>query len=270
MTPRLPRLFALLTLPLLALSGGCEQTTKTVEVPEGMINIPAGSFIMGSDKVDTEGRAKEFGSMKAWYLDEHPQHKVTLPAYFIDRVEVTVGAYALYLHATGSAAPKGWKGATEDTRAIPVTGVNWHESTNYCTWLGKQLPTEAQWEKAARGEKGLEFPWGDTFDASKANTGATRLGSVMPGGHFPEGASPYGVMDMTGNLWEWTDSWYQPYPGSTYHTDDFGEQYKVIRGGGWGGIGHYTLDQFYRTAYRFYIDPKIGFNDAGFRCAKTP
>jgi formylglycine-generating enzyme required for sulfatase activity len=238
--------------------------------PDGMVLVPAGSFLMGSDKVDTEGRAQEFGSMKPWYLDEHPQHSVDLPSYFMDKTEVTNGQYALYLTATGAAVPKGWsaQALTPQNRDRPVTGVNWYESDSYCRWLGKRLPTEAEWEKAARGTDGREFPWGDTFDANKANTGATRLGSVTPVGHFPAGASPYGVMDMVGNVWEWTDSWYKPYPGSDYHSDDFGEKYKVIRGGGWGGVGHYTLEHFYRTAYRFYIDPSIGFNDAGFRCAK--
>ncbi|MDH5527652.1 MAG: formylglycine-generating enzyme family protein [Nitrospirota bacterium] len=235
--------------------------------PPAMIRILGGPFLMGSDKEDTEGRAREFGAMKPWYLDEHPQHSVNLPTYWIDRTEVTVGAYALYLHATGAPVPNGWTGVG-DKRDLPVTGINWFQADAYCKWLGKRLPTEAEWEKAARGTDGREFPWGETFDAMKANTGATRLGNVMPVAHFPEGASPYGVMDMVGNVWEWTGSWYEKYPGSDHHSDAFGNKFRVIRGGGWGGVGHYTLDQFYRTAYRFYIDPSIGFNDAGFRCAK--
>ncbi|MFQ5508310.1 MAG: formylglycine-generating enzyme family protein [Leptospirillia bacterium] len=260
------------------LSTGCDSPTDssrplffetTPTPPEGMVLIPAGPFVRGSDKEDTEGRAKEFGAMKPWYLDEHPAHKMTLPAFFIDKTEVTVGAYTLFLHATGSGVPSDWPGATPENRDLPVTGVNWHQADAYCTWFGKRLPTEAEWEKAARGPDGREFPWGDTFDAMRGNTGAARLGKLMPVGHFPEGASPYGVLDMVGNVWEWTASWYLPYPGSDYHTDDFGEKYRVIRGGGWGGIGHYTLDQFYRAAYRFYIDPAISFNDAGFRCAKS-
>jgi len=240
------------------------------DVPDGMVLVPAGPFLMGSNKEDTEGRAQEFGAMKPWYLDEHPKHTVNLPSYFIDRTEVTNGQYALYLQATGAAVPRGWSASalSPENRERPVTGVNWYEADHFCRWLGKRLPTEAQWEKAARGTDGREFPWGDDFDPKKGNTGATRLGSVTPVGHFPEGASPYGVLDMVGNVWEWTDSWYAPYPGSTYHSDDFGEKYKVIRGGGWGGVGHYTLEHFYRAAYRFYIDPSIGFNDAGFRCAK--
>ncbi|MDH4228871.1 MAG: formylglycine-generating enzyme family protein [Nitrospirota bacterium] len=243
--------------------------TASSGAPPEMIKIPAGPFLMGSNKEDTEGRAQEFGSMKPWYLDEHPQQKVVLPGFLIDRTEVTVAAYALFLHATGSPLPNAWQGEGPDQRDRPVTGVNWFQADAYCTWLGKRLPTEAEWEKAARGTDGREFPWGNEFDPMRGNTGATRLGSVMPVGHFPEGASPYGVLDMVGNVWEWTGSWYLPYPGSDYRSDDFGEKYRVIRGGGWGGVGHYTLDHFYRTPYRFYIDPSIAFNDAGFRCAKN-
>jgi len=241
-----------------------------VEVPAGMVVVPAGPFLMGSDKEDVEERAKEFGAMKPWYLDERPMQTVNLPTFFIDRYEITNGEYALYLHATGDSVPNGWDRALIKGETIrqPVTGVNWFQADGYCRWLGKRLPTEAEWEKASRGTDGREYPWGEGFDPMKGNTGATRLGKVMPVGHFPEGASPYGVEDTVGNVWEWTDSWYQQYPGSDYHSDDFGETYKVIRGGGWGGVGHYTLDHFYRSAYRFYIDPAIGFNDAGFRCAK--
>ncbi len=269
----------LLVASLLTVLAACQPATdsstplffdKTSHAPEGMVYIPAGPFTMGSDDEDTEGRAKEFGSMKPWYLDEHPAHQVNLPAYYIDIFEVPNGKFQLYLSATGAPAPRGWKPETMkgEVLDLPVTGVNWYEADRYCQWLGKRLPTEAEWEKAARGTDGREFPWGNEFDKMKGNTGSTRIGNVTPGGHFPEGASPYGVMDMVGNVWEWTDSWYDAYPGSTYHSKDFGQRNKVIRGGGWGGIGHYTLSHFYRTAYRFYIDPGIGFNDAGFRCAK--
>jgi formylglycine-generating enzyme required for sulfatase activity len=279
MTRHLAKFFA--PALLLGLLSACQPATesqdplffsKTPPPPNGMVLVPAGAFVMGSDKTDTEGRAKEFGSMKPWYLDEHPAHQVTLPDYFIDTYEVSNRAYGLFLHATGNQVPSSWNPdmLSDANGDKPVTGTNWFEADQFCTWLGKRLPTEAEWEKAARGPNGLEYPWGPEFDAMKGNTGATRLGGVMPGGHFPEGASPYGVNDLVGNVWEWTASWYQPYPGSDYNNDDFGDKYRVIRGGGWGGIGHYTLDHFYRGAYRFYIDPSIGFNDAGFRCAKSP
>ncbi len=155
---------------------------------------------------------------------------------------------------------------------LPVTGVTWRQAQAYCEANGKRLPTEAEWEKAARGPLGLEFPWGNEWDESKLNIGAGEgwPHNVAPVGSYPQGVSPYGVHDMAGNVMEWTADWYQAYPGSKYESDDFGEKMRVVRGGGWGGLGHYVISHFYRTGYRFNLGPGYTFVDLGFRCAKSP
>lgn len=152
---------------------------------------------------------------------------------------------------------------------LPVTGVRWRDADAYCRSTGRRLPTEVEWEKAARGPEGLEFPWGNTWDEHKANVGAdpSREPGPMPVGSFPAGRSPYGIEDMAGNVMEWVADWYDAYPGSDYASPDFGRHYKIARGGGWGGLGHYVLSTFYRTAYRFNLRPDSRFNDLGFRCA---
>lgn len=247
--------------------GGC---LKASPPPPGMVLIPAGEFIMGTDKVDTEGKAAEFGTVKPWYLDEHPKHKVRLETYFIDQYEVTNSQYQEFVAATGSRPPEDWeRGRIPQGREnYPVTFVNWYGADRFCRWKGRRLPTEAEWEKAARGADGRDFPWGNEFDPTKANTGDTGIGDLAPVGQFEAGKSPYGVYDMSGNVWEWTADWYKPYPGSDYMSEAYGEKYKILRGSSWGGTGHYTIPYFYRTSYRFYIDPEGAFPDAGFRCAQ--
>jgi formylglycine-generating enzyme required for sulfatase activity len=232
-----------------------------------MRNIPKGDFIMGSDREDTAQEGPESGSPKPWFLDEHPQHKVFLPAYRIDFYEVTNQQYAEFVADAHLLPPPTWPEGRypPDQGRLPVTGITWFEADSYCRWAGKRLPTEAEWEKAARGPEGLEFPWGNTFDEKKGNIGSKGLAAV---GSFPEGRSPYGIYDLAGNVSEWVADWYKPYPGNSYTHPAFGKRFKVVRNSSWGGsVGHFTLSHFYRSAYRFFQPPERRFRDVGFRCA---
>ncbi len=235
-----------------------------------MVLIPAGEFVMGSNKIDTAGEAREFGTVKPLYLDEHPERRISLPDYYIDKYEVTNVAYGVFVRETSARAPAGWKpGILLGQEHHPVTGINWYDAERYCRWGGKRLATEAEWEKAARGTDGREYPWGNKYDGKRANTGDAGRGGLVKIGSFPQGASPFGVHDLTGNAWEWVDAWYQAYPGSDFDSPLFGEKFKVIRGMSWGGSGHYAIPHFYRAAYRSYARPETSFPDVGFRCAKN-
>ena len=284
-----------------------------------MIRVPSGPFVMGSDRIDKDlRRSSEIGVGKPLFVDEHPQHTIDLPTFYIDRYEVTNARYREFVIQKNYWVPQSFKddgyllsprvlAAADDetlrrlavdtfrldidTRdmgrealleaiarhqqaqdRLPVTGVSWRDANDYCHWAGKRLPTEPEWEKAARGTDGREFPWGNEWSPGKANVGAVSNGGdpgVMPVGSFPDGASPYGVDDMAGNVMEWVADWYQPYSGNNYHSENFGQRFRVIRGGGWGGVGHYVISHFYRSAYRFYLRPELAFNDLGFRCAKS-
>jgi len=236
-----------------------------------MVTVPAGPFVLGSDDVDTEDRAREFGGRRPWYEDEHPRQTRMLPAFRIDRTEVTEGAYQVFVREVGYLPPPHWTGTppAPPHPELPVVRVTWMDAQNFCHWRGARLPTEMEWEKAARGPKGNVYPWGDAFDPARANVGQD--GGVAPAGRFTASASPYGALDMAGNVWEWTSSWYGPYPGATGESPLYGHRFKVLRGGSAGAAGgHYRLEALTtRASYRFYLDPRARVEDAGFRCARS-
>jgi formylglycine-generating enzyme required for sulfatase activity len=149
----------------------------------------------------------------------------------------------------------------------PVTGVNWFAAKEYCAWRDARLPSEAEWEKAARGANGFEYPWGNEWDPRITNTGDDGEWDegMAPVGVYPKNKSPYGAFDMSGNVWEWVADWYAPYEGSTYAAKAFGKTKRVIRGGG-GGVGHYAISYFFRGATRQFAEPEMESEDVGFRC----
>lgn len=276
------RLRLLMALAVAVFAGACDQASTPPEqdvrftptAPAGsvtldMVTVPAGPFRFGSNDVDTENRALEFGGRRPWYEDERPMQSVELPAFRIDRTEVTESQYLLFMQQVDYPPPPEWDGNTPSHPNRPVVNVNWMDAQNYCHWRGARLPTELEWEKAARGTGGGIYPWGNPFDRDKANVGQT--GEISEVSHFPDSASPYGAQDMAGNVWEWTSSWYLPYPGNTTPSDLYGKRHKVLKGGSAGAKGgHYLLEELTtRASYRFFLDPRTKSPDAGFRCVQS-
>ncbi|MFA7240369.1 MAG: SUMF1/EgtB/PvdO family nonheme iron enzyme [Sulfuricellaceae bacterium] len=214
------------------------------------VNIPQGEFIMG---------------------ETYEAHRVTLLNYAISRVTITNAQYQLFVQASGYEPPKYWNGKRppRGKESHPAVGASWHDAQSYCRWLGEAigkpvaLPSEAQWEKAARGaDDARQYPWGEVFDAARCNVRESGFGDTTPVGIFPNGASPYGCLDMAGNVWEWTRSLYKEYP---YDPGDGREELgidggRVVRGGGWGSRPDYA-----RCAFRNWNRPVVRSGNLGFR-----
>jgi len=217
-----------------------------------MILIPEGEFLMGSE---------EFGP-------ESPQHKVHLPAYYIDKYPVTNAEYKRYIGETRARPPHHWGGdeVPPGLEGHSVHRVSWFEAVMYAEWAGKRLPEEAEWEKAARGTDGRRWPWGNEFDEDLAlvwDRGDYAM--TGPVDAHPGGASPYGVCEMAGNVEEWCSNWYDAYPGSTYRGKAFGKTFKAARGG-----SSFFTQNHARCAYRCFGRPEDSGMDGlvgpGFRC----
>jgi len=240
------------------------------EVP-GMVHVPGGAFTMGSEEKDTAALGVEFGLRSGKFFEnEAPVHKVDIDGYYIDKYEVTNAEYRDFINAVSyKYIPTTWENGKyqEKLGRHPVAGVTWYDAANYCTWAGKRLPTEAEWEKAARGPNGNVYPWGNDFDQKKANLVS---GESVEVGSAQTDKSPYGVFDMAGNVAEWVDDWYLAYPGNKSQSKEYGEQYKVFRGGEGTSTGHYALPKIYArgSARRYYLPGGAG-GDVGFRCAKS-
>jgi formylglycine-generating enzyme required for sulfatase activity/mono/diheme cytochrome c family protein len=231
-----------------------------------MVLVPAGEFTMGSNEVSD---------------DEKPVHRVFLDAYYIDKYEVTVGQYAKFLEAAGMNGPPMWTTMDQPLhQKRPVVNVDWSDASNYCEWAGKRLPTEAEWEKAARGTDGRMYPWGNNPpDGRRANYGKEKWNNhaaLVPVGQLEDGKSPYGIYDLAGNVWEWVSDWYDPdyYTTSPSRNPKGPEsgKYRVLRGGSWD-----FAPENLRSARRdFNIPLSPGYEspayrnfNSGFRCAKN-
>jgi formylglycine-generating enzyme required for sulfatase activity len=235
------------------------------------ILIPAGTFQMGCDSSNSVEFCNNY---------EQPLHAVNLDTYHIDKYEVTNVRYKACVDAGVCTAPGSTSSKTRpsyfgnaDHANYPVIHVNWTQANAFCLWEGKRLPTEAQWEKAARGSSDTRaYPWGDVdTPCSLANYGqfGSCVGDTTAVGSYPGGASPYGVMDMAGNVLEWVNDWWQEdyysvSPNSNPQGPDTGE-YRVVRGGSWFNSGYYV-----RSAYRNGYHPDYWYNGLGFRCVRSP
>lgn len=237
-----------------------------------LVFVPSGEFEMGSNE---------------WNEDEKPVHTVYLDAYWIDKYEVTNTQYAIFLNEVGNQMEGGvtWLDASdEDVRIYqfggewladskysnhPVVEVSWYGASAYCEWAGRRLPTEAEWEKAARGEDGRMYPWGNETDSSLGDYYGKARGT-KPIGSYPAGVSPYGALDMAGNVWEWVFDWYDEtyYRNSPYKNPQgpTSESFHVLRGGAWG-LGVIYL----RSSFRYWHSPvDLSSYYVGFRCVFSP
>ncbi|MFQ5559591.1 MAG: formylglycine-generating enzyme family protein [Nitrospinota bacterium] len=244
-----------------------------------MVLIPGGPFTMGTNEIDEDGMGEAFGIPEKLFVDEHPEREVSLPPFYMDIKEVSNEQYKKFIDETGHAPPPKWQGiefpAGMDN--MPVTYVSFFDALSYAKWAGKRLPTEEEWEKAARGTDGRIYPWGKMFDKKKANltTSTSDDSDLKPGGSFPDGKSPYGVHDLIGNVWEWTTGWYDAYPGNNAKKETFGKRLRVLRGFSYFAIGHFPdteyeeiVSHLARALYRESADPHEKNIDVGFRCVK--
>jgi iron(II)-dependent oxidoreductase len=223
--------------------------------PETIVDmsmVTAGHFWMGSSLDESKNES------------EKPRHRVFLGTYYMDKYPVTNQAYRRFLRETGHPQPLFWADPQFNHPSHPVVALTWYDALAYCNWANKRLPTEAEWEKVAKGEANFIYPWGNEFKPGMANVDAI-LSHTSPVDQFSMGISPYGCFDMIGNAWEWCYDWfdekfYTMSPANNPNGPENGKK-KVIRGGGWDTISFNA-----RNAFRFFADPASKSPNIGFRC----
>jgi len=236
------------------------QAAESTLSEKDMVLIPKGEFMMGSSE----------------HADE-AQHRVVLDGYLIDKYETSNARYKEFMKATGHPAPAYWDDPRLSKPEQPVVGVSWTDASAFCKWDGKRLPTEAEWERAAKGPEGdNHYPWGHHLDSKKANYGQN-VGHTMPVDSYPEGVSGFGVYNMAGNVFEWVADWYAPKyykesmalnpqgPDKGYNFANQGAV-RVLRGGSW-----LAPETSLHTSHRFWNQPDNNSYGVGlgFRCAKS-
>jgi formylglycine-generating enzyme required for sulfatase activity len=220
-------------------------SVPAVTAPEGMVYVPGGTFEMGRSGGDDA---------------ETPPHKVTVKPFFIDRTEVTNEAYLRFVAATARAVPSHWTDGKISAGAErhPVVNLTWEDANAYAQWAGKRLPSEAEWELAARGTDGRLYPWGNEWNRAFANAGNAENGRIVEAGGYLSGASPYGALDMCGNVWEWTSSKLLSYQNRNEIAPG-----RVVRGGAFNANNTTST-----TTYRGVLQPDKAYPRTGFRCVR--
>ena len=233
------------------------RSSEQSPVAHRMVLIPAGAFMMGDDHFKKAVQ---------------PRHEVSVDAFYIDRYDVTNAEYKVFVDATGHRPlPSHWRGNLYPPGKgnHPVIFVSWFDANDYCHWAGKRLPSEAEWEKAARGTDGRTYPWGNTLDVTKANVPFLKLGDTTPVDRFEQGKSPYGVYDMAGNVFQWTADWFKSYAGNDFLHPNFGGMFRVLRGGSYYDCSYYHCGPSFPAYNRIALTPETRAISLGFRCART-
>jgi formylglycine-generating enzyme required for sulfatase activity len=247
------------------------------DICDDMVEVPGGPFWMGCDEL-TDKRCVGFVD------DERPYRKINLHSFQIDRYEVTTADYKKCVDAGSCSVPRKHSFIRRCTYMLPgkerhpINCVTWEQANSFCRWAGKRLPTEAEWEKAARGSDGMNYPWGNkkalsceyaVMNDSVSDNGGCGNGGTMPVGSKKKGLSPYGAMDMIGNVGEWVSSWYDiDYYAKSPQNDPQGPmtgKFRVVRGGSWK-LPIRAINN--RVTFRDFDDPKRDDDDIGFRCAR--
>ncbi len=258
------------------------ETLKNIaDAPDGMVYVPEGRFEMGEDmsaiaKIISDQKmtgmpdtpdAIQMAAELYGFTSETPEHAAITGGFYIDKTEVTNQQYKKFVDETGYVPPAQWNDGNypDGQGAFPVAGVTLADAQRYAEWCGCRLPSETEWEKAARGVDGRRFPWGDSWADNRARHMLAADAGPVAVGSFPTWPSPYGCLDMIGNVQEWTSSKYLAYPGSMLEEKPTGDDY-VTRGGAWTQPNIVPIPS--DCTSRYPVDPKMSFLALGFRCVK--